>query len=269
MRKITSFEEVCGLMTEIRNLKKGFITNFYPDPLRISLWCQYGSLFYELQSDTLFFLREEVGFTYLYYCSSSEERLKESLIDFFDKREDRIWIVDLIGANESGSYRQLFTDQGFSEYTSLIRMSRINTSKNADLRTIAGINNADSCDVQELQLLLHTYFDPYAEQLPLEEEIIQWIEVGHLLVCRLNGKIVGFVIYDLSGKTQYLRYWFVHPDYRENGIGSNLWRESLFRGKDTRRQFFWVIQTNENAIKRYIHYGFQPEEMYDYILIKR
>jgi hypothetical protein len=37
----------------------------------------------------------------------------------------------------------------------------------------------------------------------------------------------------------------------------------------TKRQLFWVIQTNENAIKRYIHYGFNSENLYDYILTNK
>ena len=37
-------------------------------------------------------------------------------------------------------------------------------------------------------------------------------------------------------------------------------------GKDTKRQIFWVIRTNENAIKRYKHYGFNEENMFDYVM---
>ena len=83
----------------------------------------------------------------------------------------------------------------------------------------------------------------------------------------LNQKIVGFIIYDLYSTTLYLRYWFVDPLHRNLKIGSKLFREFRNRGKNTSRQLFWVIRSNQNAIKRYLHYGFKEENMYNYVLI--
>ena len=58
----------------------------------------------------------------------------------------------------------------------------------------------------------------------------------------------------------------LHPDYRDKKVGSRLLRRFFEEGKDTKRQLFWVIRTNENAIKRYKHYGFNEENMFDFVM---
>ena len=37
-------------------------------------------------------------------------------------------------------------------------------------------------------------------------------------------------------------------------------------GRDTKRQYFWVKTDNDNAVKRYQHYGFQFEPMKDVVM---
>lgn len=69
--------------------------------------------------------------------------------------------------------------------------------------------------------------------------------------------------------TWYLRYWFTSSKYRNQGVGAKLLKSSLFLAKETKRQILWVISENENAIKRYEHYGFKRELMNDYVLIKK
>lgn len=39
--------------------------------------------------------------------------------------------------------------------------------------------------------------------------------------------------------------------------------------KGTKRQMHWVISTNDNAIKRYKHYGYIAESLYDYVLLNK
>ena len=85
------------------------------------------------------------------------------------------------------------------------------------------------------------------------------------LVDFLNFLYGYFLIYELNATTLYLRYWFTHPDYRDTKVGSRLLRRFFEEGKDTKRQLFWVIRTNENAIVRYRPYGFAEENMFDYV----
>lgn len=265
MSKVESYQEVLDLSSRIRNLKKGYITNFYPESFRIDLWCKTDSLYHYLYPETVFFERVERGFRHLFYISTSELALQAALTDFLVGHERGQLVVDIIGNNADLPCKKLFEEQGFHEHASLVRMQRINTPS-GELIT-GGDFPAKPEDAHELLELYETYFDPYIEQIPLHEELERWITAGHVLVYRVDRRIVGFLVYDLTGVTLYLRYWFVHPDYRDQKIGATLFKEFLSRGQNTRRQLFWVITSNENAIKRYVHYGFTEEKMFDYVLI--
>ena len=137
-------------------------------------------------------------------------------------------------------------------------------SDNHESLKVAGRQHADS-----IFHLLNTYFDPVAEQLPSQEEILAWIDQGNISIFEENKEILGFVIYNLIGLTSYLRYWFVHPQHRDKKIGSVLLNKFFSASKEAKRQLFWVIQSNDNAIKRYKHYGFEPENLVDSVMTNK
>ena len=121
-------------------------------------------------------------------------------------------------------------------------------------------------DVGMIDEMLHTHFDEQMEQLPLVEELEKMVEQKHVLLSMREGKVSGMILFDLNATTLYLRYWLVLPEYRNKGVGSELLRQFLWEGRETKRQILWVNQANENAIVRYEHYGFKKENMYDYII---
>ena len=163
--------------------------------------------------------------------------------------------------------KDVFVEQGFSVYEQLYRMNRIGTLEFKEIDT-PNVCFAEDVDAQVVLDMLHSYFDPLSEQLPSYEEILYFISQKSVLVYKEAGKVYGFVIFELNGQTLYLRYWFVLPEYRDLKIGSRLFNEFMRAGHATKRQLFWVIASNENAIKRYRHYGFEVERLYDYVLIR-
>lgn len=265
MKLIEKFSDIQFYMNSIRSLRKGFITNFYPDEFKTKLWITQKELFFEITTDTIFFFYKKDEFTTLFYCSTTFESLSNSLsiIKFQEKL-----ITDIVTNDLSSPVLNVFHLHGFKQHSSLVRMSKIIQSNNSSYQPNKKIRNASLTDIQEVQTLLTNNFDKYTEQIPVYEELEQWVKQSHLIVYELDSTIAGFLIYDLTGVTLYLRYWFVRSEYRDLKIGSELIREYLYRGKETKRQIFWVIESNDNAIKRYEHYGFTKEKMYDYILIK-
>lgn len=265
MKLIEVYSDIQFYMNTIRSLRKGFITNFYPDEFKTNLWITQKKLFIVITSDTIFFFHKNDVFTTLFYCSTTYESLNNSLsiIDFQGKL-----IVEIITNDSTSHLLNVFNLHGFKQHSSLVRMSKIIQSNNSFYQPNKKIRNATLIDIQEVQSLLTNNFDKYTEQIPVYEELEQWVIQSHLIVYELDSKIAGLLIYDLIGVTSYLRYWFVCPEYRDLKIGSELIREYLYRGKETKRQIFWVIESNDNAIKRYEHYGFTKEKMCDYILIK-
>lgn len=267
MQSVVDFQELLREIAVVRDLKKGFITNFYPDEKKHLVWIRHQVLYYEWIEEVLFLVKRNKDFCNLFYCASGVEELERALAQLCIKNECKDVLLDLVGTKaQCDIIKKVFVNLQFKEYCSLVRMSKQTLQEQLELE------DSDVCfaTIDETELiyqLLQEYFDPRAEQLPFEEEIRYLTGKQRILVCKENSRIVGFLIYELNRSTLYLRYWFVHPEYRDKKVGSSLIRRFFYEGRETKRQLFWVMCSNNNAIKRYRHYGFIPENLYDYVLI--
>ncbi|MEG0736131.1 MAG: GNAT family N-acetyltransferase [Longicatena sp.] len=212
--------------------------------------------------------KDNGNFLNLFYCATNKEQLSISLFQLRNNRLNSKFVVDIIGdISTIELFSDLFLQYGYEQYTELFRMSRIIAQVDEDRFSLVDYACVD--DAHLIAELLNMYFDPLCEQLPLLEEVYTWIKQKHLLVTKDKNIITGFLIFDLIGKTSYLRYWFTHPEYRDKKIGSLLLRKFFVESRDCRRQLFWVLKNNDNAIKRYEHYGFKAELIHDKVLISK
>jgi len=271
MYKIQHIDEVHQLIKNTRDLRKGYLTNYFPDPAKTGLWLENDLFYAALFHETTFFFRKDTGFYHLYYCSTSAVNLRSGLIALKQNSQDILYTIDVIGNNKDVAEPGIeIGSAGFFPYTALIRMSRIIAgSVGQEIDANTNLTDARLNDSGEVMGLLQRFFDPLAENLPLLTEIESWINAGQVILFRETNIIQGFLIYEITGVTSYLRYWFVHPGHRDKKIGSVLIQEFFKRCAGTKRQLFWVIRSNENAIKRYIHYGFLPENLIDNIYTNR
>lgn len=266
MQQVESFEQVQSLITEIRTLRKGFITNFYPDSFKHGVWIKNNDLFYEHINDTLFLIRKSANFANVFYVSVSIEALKASLSAFLHNTQNKTLIIEVVGRKEQClPIVDVFKEQGLVMATSLVRMVRKTEIIERD-ETFDKVFYANEEQAREVHRLLHLFFDEKSEQIPYLEELIEYSKMGHILVYLDNNRVIGFMVYEKNPTTLHWRYWFVHPDYRDRHIGSILFRRLFFEANDTKRQILWVIETNTNAKKREEHYGFSEENMYDYVM---
>jgi len=269
MNTVKNFLAVQNSITHIKAHKKKSITNFFHDELTVSKWIEKGIFFSIEILEVLFLVKKKDGFDSLFFIASSINELQVSLPLLVNRFPNLIFVTDLIVKEENSEIISVFNQHYFNEYTSLVRMSRMVSDSSLNFELKINLKEATINQIDEINSLFVRYFDPMAEQLPNKLDLISWVESGSLLVYEIDSKICGFIIYDLNGVSLYLRYWFVHPDYREQKIGSLLFKYFLYKGKNTKRQLFWVIKTNENAIKRYRHYGFVEEKMYNFVMINR
>lgn len=263
MEKINSIVQLQQQLGEVR--KQRFITNFFLDPIKHFVWITKEDCYTEMVGDTLFVIRTDNGFWNVFYSSSNSETLSSDIKTFTAKYPEQTMMFDIVGREvQCKPLVDVFKELGFKEATSLVRMNRI--AEPFEYVSDDSIRKATETDIPHISNLLHEYFNPQNEQIPYDDELIDYAIQGHVLVCEENGRIAGFLIYELNASTLYLRYWFTHPDSRDKKVGSRLLRRFFEEGKDTKRQIFWVIRTNENAIKRYKHYGFNEENMFDYVM---
>ena len=266
MVNVESFDQLLGQIEILKTQRKGFLTNFYHDRKKVTLWVNYNILFYHTIEDTLFVFKKSDNFYSLFYFTTDTEQLKKALMLLRNELPETALVIDIIGNEVSiKKVESAFIENSFKNYTSLCRMSRAISEKELD--SYFNICYALQEDALSIELILKRYFDPLCEQIPLLEEIIEWIDLKHIFVYKKCDLIIGLLIFDLVGVTSYLKYWFTHPEHRDKKIGSQLLRKFFAESNSTKRQLFWVLEENENAIKRYHHYGFKCENMYDKVLI--
>lgn len=266
MDNIKSTNEIQTLVQRIREKRKGFVTNFFFDSFKHSLWIEHNELFCEYFDNCFLLIKRNKSYSYLYFISTDIYAVKEAVTKILKSFLDTC-IVDLVGNDSILPLKNEFISIGFREYESLYRMSRVGLP-DILLPVDKEVEKGTFNDIEEVKMLLESYFDPFSEQIPSVEELIHFVENGTVLVYKNNASVCGFIIYELIGVTLYLRYWFVAPEFRDKGIGAKLFHAFMAEGSSSKRQMFWVISKNENAIKRYLHYGFSPERLYDYVLIK-
>jgi ribosomal protein S18 acetylase RimI-like enzyme len=269
MISLNSIDTILDSITKTKNHNRGYLTNFFLDIPKSELWIKQNLFFYDVIGETFFFFKKNLGFYNLFYITPEISIFQKDFDVLLKNNSEEVFVIDLLGQMQDiEKLKDKLAKVGFHNYTSLVRMSKLQTQ----------VSNSESCNpyvyysrVKECYKvfeLLQKYFDPYAEQLPLIEEILFWSQNNNILIyCDDSNEIQGFLIYELKGMTSYLRYWFVHPDYRDKKIGSTLFRKFLGDSSDSKRQIFWVIDSNDNAIKRYEHYGFKKETLMDSIMI--
>ncbi len=266
MIHIRTWDEVVCRVAEARD-KGRMVLNFFPDGKRMTPWCDNGAFSYVECGDTTFFIRRQEIFSNLYFLSTSTEALAKDVATLIASNNLGRLVVDVLGRdNMREPVEAVFKSAGFDVLTTLQRMSRRTPAEKFVHESV--VDFAEPANAAAIYDLLTTNFIAEEEQLPSLEEVQDWIAARMLLVTR-DGKsqeIKGFVIFDLSPAVLYLRYWFVSSDVRGKGIGGKLLRSMFAAGTNTKRQYFWVKTDNENAIKRYRHYGFEFEELKDTVL---
>ena len=272
MEKVESIEQLKELIAYVRNMRQGFVTNFYLDEEKHAAWIRTGEFQYDKWEDTVFLLFDhyapdnEKYFTNMFYISTSEDAVLARLKEYPEKYIYDLYVLDIVGRDTMclPLVEKLKAMRGYNDAT-LVRMTRLQ-SEELRVKSEESVVYAKREDVGMVDELLHTHFDEQMEQLPLVEELEKMVERKHVLFSMREGKEAGMLLFDLNATTLYLRYWLVLPEYRNRGVGSELLRQFLWEGRETKRQILWVNQANENAIVRYEHYGFKKENMYDYII---
>lgn len=269
MRKVSDFNEINQALVKVKNLKKKLITNFFSSSEKVEIWISKDQFFTIKIGEVFFFFKKNLEFYTLFFIAPSNDELDRSLTELLVNLQNEVLMLDIVQREESSDVLNIFYSKCFNRYTSLVRMNRLNHQ--VDLLSIStdGIKEASRHHLIPLNDMLHSFFDEKAEQLPDEKELVSWIENKNVLIYEEDNQIGGFLIYEIVGSTLYLRYWFVHPNFRDKKIGSKLFNEFEIKGKDANRHLFWVIRSNDNAIKRYTHYGFVEEKMYNFVLTNK
>jgi hypothetical protein len=125
---------------------------------------------------------------------------------------------------------------------------------------------AEAADSRAILDLLESSFDRYADQVPMLYEIDAAIEAKQVLAIKYGGGLAAMLFFETQGFTSTIRYWVVADQFQSRRLGASLIRHYFATQSAVRRFILWVVATNENAVKKYRHYGYAPDGLVDHVL---
>lgn len=119
--------------------------------------------------------------------------------------------------------------------------------------------------LEEIEEILKSNFNPIWERVPNSIELNEILSDDNIRIFFDGTDIQGVLVYENDTKSSHLRYWLTLPNARGKGVGSALMNAFFEKGASSTSQHLWVDINNQNAIKRYEHYGFKLNPRYDHI----
>lgn len=160
----------------------------------------------------------------------------------------------------------IFQDTKFVKYSMLTRLVKQKNEKTEEPHSPA--KYVIDSDIGEIEKLFEEEFNIYVDQIPSRMDITNAIKNDEIIGIWAKNSLAGFLWLERKGRTSTIRYWCVAPDCRDKKIGSGLLRTYLSICSGSLRHLLWVKDTNENAIKRYNHYGYSADGTFDLIFVK-
>jgi hypothetical protein len=268
MGPVTTVTQVFDAIQGAKAGSSAFCTNFFPAHGKVQGWIDHGELLAELRGRSAFFLRKDRDFWHLYFCASSVAALHQEISAIPNFKTERV-AVDLVGSEAVlGELLGVVESARFRRYARLLRLARpgqlAGPQASADGTEVLC---ADKTDCQAVISLLECSFDRYADQLPTPYEIEAAIEARQILTVKCEGNLAALLFFESQGFTSTIRYWVVAERFRSNRFGSVLMRHYLAAQSAVRRFILWVTADNEDAVRKYGHYGYAPDGLVDHVLV--
>jgi len=266
---MTPIQTPSQVFDAVQSAKAGapaFCTNFFPVESKLRGWIDHGELFAELRNGATFFFRKDRDFLRLYFCAADVAALQREMVARPCVQTERV-ITDLVGKGPAlDDLASAIESAGFRRHTLLQRLVRAAGPESAADGPPVGF--AEKADSQAVLRLIESLFDHYGEQLPTLYEIESAVASRQILAARSNGKLAGVLFFETQGLASTIRFWAVAETFRDLKTGSALMRQYLKIHDAVRRFTLWVNANNENAIRKYRHFGYAPDGLIDRVLAR-
>lgn len=271
-RLITDFDEFKSIRSDIRKRYGSVISNFIPDT-EITNWIKNRELWRIDAPRGVFISRRANNVWHIWYFFPSITSMEESVELLSDNMLDEhtpaiieeISRSDQPSINLSGVWGHMMTLQRMVVGHDMISHLMVEIES---VGTESIIRKANASELLQLQDLLICNFNPIAERIPDLSELGEILGgKGDIMVAvGADGSLNGLIIWSDRYGTTELRYWWINSAMRGTGLGSRLLRTYLNHGvKRCKQLSLFVDRLNSNAIEKYGHFGFVPDNCFDHI----
>lgn len=255
---VQSGDEIKRERRKIKEASTSVVTNFTVFPREYESWIKDESIYVISFDRCSYFIHETARGDEVFFFADTYESVLDSLNEL-KKNLTRTTVLEIV---QKHALPLLGSPMMILQRMSSTVIPRVN------LNTLMETDRCTSEELSAIENILLTNFDPLAERIPTVShltDILHDPKKGGIFISKYQNNITGLMVYSIDSSTIHLRYWWTDPDYRNQGIGSKLLNRFFHQGEDCKRMILWVRIDNEEAISRYIHYGFIPEQMFDYI----
>jgi len=267
MKFVKNEKEVYYNISVIKRNADQYITNFYFTGFKLKELIDNHKLYMIDNVNHIFFLRKNDGFYNLYFCSSNNSFLRESLAEDLKKFKLPI-VIDLIGEEKTiKEIKDIFIKNDFNYYTTFNRMSKMNSNINI-LYTTDDILYARQEDASEVYNMISGNFNKYIHHLPSLEEIKDAINKYNIIIKKEKKKIIALSIFDKIGFSSTHRYSYVDKNFRGQKLYAKLSKKYFDECKEIKRFMCWVETSNSKIITIQKNYGYNYDNLIDFIMIK-
>lgn len=260
------FKEIIRWPGEVRKHFGETVTNIVPNEGVYAKALREGKLSHTVTQGNHFLIEEKDGFYNLHFAASPDCDVVATAREYARKLGKPVVTEHIV---REGKDRSLGTPQAI-----LKRM--VHAGELTATKSHKPVREATHADIPTLLEIFNREFDPLTERLPDADELRRLIDDHGIFIADdmevevSDGRETGgFIAFERAGRALHLRYWWVYALRRGKGVGSRLMDRYIDASKGTTRQFLWVFADNDNAIKRYRHYGFEFDGTADEIYITR
>ena len=248
----------------------GAITNWFASPDRVQYWIDRDVLsIIEFPRGILIFRRDR-DFHHICHVAADHEALSvalaslDSVIAFGD-----VLTSDIVGRPEDvQAIAGIYKDHGFHEHNFLFRMVRSSGFERVEDPRDPEVVFGEAGDVDPIYGFFDRLLDRFTDQISELDEIREAVARHNVILIRRGQGLGGVLLFETTGLTSVLRYWYVNPEYRDQRIGGRLIKTFFYLCRASKRIILWVVSDNTDGIAKYGHYGFTPENLVDRIVIK-
>ena len=267
MSPVRTLAEVFDAIQQAKTGAPDFRTNFFPVQSKLQSWIDQGGLTSHRRNGATFFFKKDRDFRHFYFCAADLPALRRE-IPLLDEFKTEPMVTDVVGHGPAlEELLAALRSSGFRNYTKLQRMMRPATQNEASPTShTVEVIEAGPSDSRAVLNLIESAFDRYGEQLPSPDEIQSAIDARQILMVKRDGAIAGLLFFETQGVSSAVRFWVVAEKFRALRVGSALMLHYLNLHPAVRRFTLWVNTANNNAIRKYEHYGYKPDGLVDHIL---
>jgi len=242
-------------------------TNFFAAREQVEQWTALGLLSWVETKDCLLIFRRSRDLHHVCHVASSADALTDALASSTLPKGPLV--SDLVGReNDLAPMTSAYQTAGFRKHTALIRMVRM-VDDSLPCQEHSDVAFAGPSDIADIRAFLLKLLDRFADQIPEEDELRSAAARQNILIVRRHRELGGVLVFDRTGLSTTLRYWYVHPEFRSEGIGARLINVFFRLSRGSRRIVLWVVQDNTASVEKYRHYGFQKELLMDQIMTRK